>query len=358
LKIVDRKKLHARIFGDTKLTGAIRDQVNQDYHAAEGDLRVIPLDRIDPNPNNPRRLLITRGEVSELHRRAADKAGLSSSEEKPNEIFFSRLAELIQEVDNADRRDHLEKICLLAKSINKRGLIQPISVYSGNDRRYTVMAGERRYLAHAIIGRPTIRALVRERQGDELQDRVGSLVENIVREDLSTAERVDYIEELVKFHGNLHPGQPMTAEQLHELIHESVRTCKRYLRFIQAPKRVREAIRAGELSTVREIEEELKTIDRIKFPEPPPTSPEKTKNDAAKPEKVPRRGRERKDVVLGKTRNVSAIRALMTAWLGKTTMAEKYGNVNWQDLDEVQEAWTKFLETLVEQTEQVEAVNG
>lgn len=344
--MIDRKRLRASIFGDTKLTGAIRSQVNQDHHAGEGELRVIALEKIDPNPNNPRRLLIKGEEVSELRRYAANKARLAD-EGKPNDDFFLMLTDLIQEESSIDRRDRLESILLLAKSINQRGLIQPICVYGGNNRRYVIMAGERRYLAHIMLGRPTIRVLVRERQGDELQDRAGPLIENIIREDLSTAEKIDYIEELVKLHDNLHTGQRMTAEQLHELIHESVRTCKRYLRFIQAPEEVREAIRAGKFSTVREIEEELKISDRMN-----PTgllSVPLKKKEAATPRKALRRGRQRREVTLGKTQNVNAIRALMTAWLGKTTMVEQYGDINWQDLEQTQEAWTRFLKNLLEQ---------
>ncbi|MFZ5883633.1 MAG: ParB/RepB/Spo0J family partition protein [Chloroflexota bacterium] len=332
--------LRARIQGDTKLTGAIREQVNQDHHAGEGDLRVVALDKIDRNPQNPRRLLISTEGVIALRERAFEISGADRSAD-PSPAFFSSISDLIEQIDDEDQRKQIEGIYLLSKSIAKRGLIQPISVFGGDDRRYTIMAGERRFLAHLLMGRGSIRALVREKIGDELEERAGSLIENIAREDLSTAEKVDYIEELVRLYEARNPGQSMTPEDLHELIHESVRTCRRYLRFIQSPPDVREAIRAGNLSTVREIDEALKKDDKTESS--PTDTTHSSQPSSIAPPSPARRGRQRVAVSLGKTQRTDIVRALVLAWHQANGEEDRFQSVDWSDLDQAQEAWNRFL---------------
>lgn len=73
----------------------------------------------------------------------------------------------------------------LADSIATTGLLQPISVrQTGN--RYQLIAGERRWRAHQLLGRPTIDALIVT--AEDVDMAVMALAENIDREDLSDYE--------------------------------------------------------------------------------------------------------------------------------------------------------------------------
>lgn len=83
-------------------------------------------------------------------------------------------------------RKHFDAEALreLADSIEANGLIQPISVVR-RGTRYMIVAGERRYRAHQIIGARTIRAIVAEEMSDIDEN---ALIENIQREDLSDFE--------------------------------------------------------------------------------------------------------------------------------------------------------------------------
>jgi ParB family chromosome partitioning protein len=89
----------------------------------------------------------------------------------------------------------------LAASIRENGLLQPIVVYRPESAdRYRIIAGERRYRAAILAGRPTIpclemapgfdRALI-----DQLQ-----LVENIQRADLRPLEAAEAIEKYMTRH--------------------------------------------------------------------------------------------------------------------------------------------------------------
>jgi ParB family chromosome partitioning protein len=73
----------------------------------------------------------------------------------------------------------------LASSIAETGLLQPISVRTAG-HRYQIIAGERRWRAHKLIGRPSIEALVIPAEDGDMA--ILALAENIDREDLSDYE--------------------------------------------------------------------------------------------------------------------------------------------------------------------------
>jgi ParB family transcriptional regulator, chromosome partitioning protein len=67
----------------------------------------------------------------------------------------------------------------LASDIERRGLLQPITVKSHGENAYLLAAGERRLRAHRFLQRTTIAAIITTGDTDEI-----ALVENIQREDL------------------------------------------------------------------------------------------------------------------------------------------------------------------------------
>jgi ParB/RepB/Spo0J family partition protein len=73
----------------------------------------------------------------------------------------------------------------LAALIKEHGLIQPITV----DGNFQLIAGERRYLAHRLIGADTIKGIVRDDVKTDTTRFEIELVENIARKDLLWHER-------------------------------------------------------------------------------------------------------------------------------------------------------------------------
>lgn len=76
----------------------------------------------------------------------------------------------------------------LAFSIRENGLLQPISVRVDpeNADGFLIIAGERRYRAHALLEAPTVKAIVFNAD-DEKATRL-QLIENLNRQDLNAAE--------------------------------------------------------------------------------------------------------------------------------------------------------------------------
>lgn len=84
----------------------------------------------------------------------------------------------------------------LAASIERHGLLQPVAVREDPDGGYMLVAGQRRLLAHARLGRPRIAALVVRGPPDEL-----ALVENLQRQDLAPLDEAAALAALRARHG-------------------------------------------------------------------------------------------------------------------------------------------------------------
>ena len=93
-------------------------------------------------------------------------------------------------------------IASLARSIQDKGLFQPISVRPDPERTggFIVVMGERRWRAHQHAGLPTIRAFIipvdDPNEAFEL-----ALIENVQREDLNPLEEAEGVAELIKRRG-------------------------------------------------------------------------------------------------------------------------------------------------------------
>src|SRR5262245_18969458 len=114
-------------------------------------LTVVPLDAVEPNPQQPRK-------------------------------YFAE-----------------QKLVELAARILERGLLQPI-VVRRHGEGYQLLAGERRFRAARLAGLDRLPAVVRD-GGDDLEI---ALIENLQREDLSPLEEAEALASLIERHGYSH----------------------------------------------------------------------------------------------------------------------------------------------------------
>jgi ParB family chromosome partitioning protein len=153
-------------------------------------VRDLPLDRIHPNPRQPR-----------------------------TEFDASSLAEL-------------------ADSIRAQGVLQPVLVRPAGDG-FQLVAGERRYRASRSIGLSTIPAIVRSVSDEEMLEL--ALIENLQREDLSPIEEAlgyqRLIEELLYTH-----------ERLSERVGKNRSSITNSLRLLALPTNVQSMVSRGTLS--------------------------------------------------------------------------------------------------------------
>ena len=150
----------------------------------------IPLDQIDPNPNQPR------------HDFDADA---------------------LQE---------------LANSIREIGIIQPITLRQTADNRFQIIAGERRWRASQMAGLTAVPAYIRTIKDESVMEM--ALVENIQREDLNAIEIALAYEHLLE-------GDGMTQEKVSERVGKSRTAITNYLRLLRLPAQVQMALQKKEI---------------------------------------------------------------------------------------------------------------
>lgn len=141
-------------------------------HNYSSDLRVdvIPLKKIETDPDNPRSLLISLDDILN---------GIINGDP-----FFEQ------------KTQEIESLQSLANSIQDQGIINPVIVYEHNGK-YRLIAGERRTLASGLAKKVDIQAKILDGKPDEVKIRVLQWIENIERSDLSLAEKIDNLEKII-----------------------------------------------------------------------------------------------------------------------------------------------------------------
>ncbi len=92
----------------------------------------------------------------------------------------------------------------LADSINKVGLLEPIVVGpQGSNGKYEIILGQRRFLAHLELGLETIKAGVLNAHVEEIEAKVLSVTENLMRRDLNRKDLIDVCTYLYKQYGTI-----------------------------------------------------------------------------------------------------------------------------------------------------------
>ena len=140
-----------RLSEERELSPAIFSLLSQEQTTRSVGVRIIPLDRIEPNPEQPR-------------------------------LAFNE--ETLQE---------------LSASIREHGVLQPILVRPLEGNRYQLIAGERRWRASKLAGLDSIPALIEDIDDDTALEI--AIIENLQREDISPLDEAAMYDRMVRDHG-------------------------------------------------------------------------------------------------------------------------------------------------------------
>jgi ParB family transcriptional regulator, chromosome partitioning protein len=214
-------------------------------------VRNVPVDRVDPNPNQPRL--------------AMDQANLDD----------------------------------LTASVKEHGVLQPILVRPLPAGRYQLVAGERRWRAAIAAGQNTIPALI-----EEIDDETAleiAVIENLQREDLSPLDEALIYDKMIHQHG-------YSIRKLAQKLGKDKGYLENRLRLADAPQEIRDLVSVrkdtlshayellkisdskkrqrlagmvarGELSLVK-LRERIEAAPRVPRPKTPPASAAKTLEEA------------------------------------------------------------------------------
>ena len=187
-----------RLSEDSELSPAIVSLLTPDSPTRSLGVRVVPVDHIDPNPQQPR-------------------------------VVFEE--------------DALEE---LASSIREHGILQPILVRPIGPNRYQIVAGERRWRASRLAGLISIPALIEEIDDDTALEI--SIIENLQREDLTPLDEAAMYDRMVHEHG-------YSIRKLAEKLGKDKGYLENRLRLAGAPEEIRElvSLRKDSLSHAYEL---------------------------------------------------------------------------------------------------------
>ena len=281
-----------------------------------GDMRLVPIDEVRVDPNNPRRLNLT----------------------------WELIQTPVESLEPPGLRHEVELIVGLAQTFRQVGQRSPIEVVRDGPIKRIVF-GERRYWAARIAGLPLIKAIVLRSEPDNAA--LVQLIENIQHKQLPLYETVANLRAVIERENEL--GTPVRdATDLMERTGLTRATAYRYWRYMDLPEDVEALLAARTLST----HEELGAI--LKHPTPAAreaalarylaggslgaTLPE-PEADAPPPRP---RGRPRTTISFGSTKNARVARHLFHT----LDPDGDYQHLDWEDVTAVSEAWKAFLDGL------------
>ena len=166
-------------------------------------------------------------------------AALIGAGEDPGDQLRQIPVDLIQRGKYQPRRDMREESLKdLADSIKAQGVVQPIVVRPLDERRFEIIAGERRWRAAQMAGLESVPAVVRD-----VPDRTAiaiALIENIQRADLNPLEEAEALQRLIS-------EFQMTHQQASEAVGRSRAAVTNLLRLLELTREVQDLVRQGAL---------------------------------------------------------------------------------------------------------------
>jgi ParB family transcriptional regulator, chromosome partitioning protein len=187
-----------RLSEDTELSPAIVSLLTPDSPTRSIGVRIVPVDHIEPNPEQPR-LVFEQAALDEL-----------------------------------------------AASIREHGVLQPILVRPLGPNTYQIVAGERRWRASRQAGLQTIPALIEDIDDDTALEI--AIIENLQREDLTPLDEAAMYDRMVHEHG-------YSIRKLADKLGKDKGYLENRLRLADAPPEIRElvSLRKDSLSHAYEL---------------------------------------------------------------------------------------------------------
>src|SRR3990167_1141939 len=208
------------------LADALHDTVSSaQNNAGELHVEIIPLRKINLDPENPRDLALT---IEDMYN------GLNQTDPS-----FSR------------KENEKNALDSMTKSIIDQGVINPSVVYQFGEH-YRLIAGERRTLASILAGREDIPARVLTSKPDRLKLSLIQWIENIEREDLSLWERMQNLEKIIAAYAekNSRGVSEITATEISKLIGCSLQQGSNYRSILNASEELKKHIKSGDIKNI------------------------------------------------------------------------------------------------------------
>jgi ParB family chromosome partitioning protein len=313
------------------LASGIRSTI-QSASSNQGQLHydMMAVDAIEPDPENPRKLSISRDEILN---------GLNGTD--PD--YQIKLVE----------RDALND---LSESIKRIGIRSAIEVYK-DGLTYRIITGERRYWAAQLAGQKSVPVRISQKP-DEFNLRYTQWVENINRQDLSLWEKFNNLIMISDAYKKTNQSE-FTEQVLQGLLGISNIQAYRYFSLLKADDKITQLIQAGKLNNLKLVQELVSMKDKgarnqviswIQSSKEEVTSLAHFKDAAGKKATVPKAiSGQSKPISLGKVKSSHTAKHLINIVLSDTRLA-KYRNgftsVDWTSSKDITKAFKQLFKAI------------
>jgi len=323
------------------LTNGLEETITAAHnYSGELQIDIIPLKRIELDPDNPRDLLINLNDLF---------IGLSESDKQ----YQKKLAEI-------------KSLQTLANSIKEQGIINPIVVYKYGEK-YRLIAGERRTLSSILAGKNEIQAKILDHKPDALKISLLQWIENIERSDLSLWERLRNLEKIIAAQARMNniSNEKITVTELSNLIGCSKPHAMNYKAVLEANSTLKELIAENKIKNLekaaliantkaKDLQDEMiqaclsgATLKKLKLM----IEQNKSNKQSEILKKSSTRGRQASSVSLGVTKNISVAKVILNTLMNSNELkhvSQYFTNVELNNYKSITNTFKQFLKKLEE----------
>ena len=157
------------------------------------------------------------------------RALISDEEMDEREVKFINIKSIYPNENQPRKNFDENSLKALSESIKKYGVLQPILVKEDENKRFMIIAGERRYKASLLANLKEIPAIIKDISDKEIMEL--ALIENLQREDLS------FTEEALAYK-NLIDNYSKTQEEISYLVGKSRPHIANMIRLLSLPRKI------------------------------------------------------------------------------------------------------------------------
>jgi ParB-like chromosome segregation protein Spo0J len=226
----------------------------------EIDVRAITLNLIILDPTNPRELDIDPDEItSNIDVLKLPESAFSDEDDEWIDLYKAKVFSVFGETKKA--LDFLNVAIFAADLKSPTNLLNPVSVWR-EETSFYLFTGERRFLAHLLLGAHQIYARIWDSKPDRFELRILQWQENNLRENLSLHEKLKNMQQILDEWSLKYPDQKMTVRKFARLVSKNRSQAGCYLRVVRSEdEALQKAIQLGAVSSI-DLASELAGLDQ------------------------------------------------------------------------------------------------
>lgn len=308
------------------------------HYSGELNIDVVPLRKIELDPENPRDLALT---------------------------FTDLYSELSKEDIEYERKvKEKEALKTMSNSIKEQGVLNPIIVYKFGDK-YRLIAGERRTLSSILCGKENIQARVLDGKPSQFTLSLLQWIENVERADLTLWERLRNIEKIIS--SLVEEGgktiEDINATTLSQILGCSSQHASNYKNALGASSKLKLLIKNNQIRNLEKVSliscAPIDIQDKLMDACLNRATLKELKKLAENPPKLlmgkkqEKRGRQATCVNFGITKNIYAAKTIIDSILENNRFShikDSLSEIKWDDFSSVSGAFKIVIKAIEQQT--------